>query len=454
MTVQDYRKAVDCFTPDESMMGRIAARVEREAQARRSRPRRVLVRGLVVAAALVCLATAALAVSPELRQMVISLFRVEKVERVPEVSELPTQEPTASRGEVGELIQAVYVQTEGLNYGVGSGVFYRVEHDLEGEITQVCFWGVDDGALIPLEGRESAFDLTWEGVRYQDTFHWCVRDGRLTCVGRSDRDDRSWGVSNIPGRTDAVLLTLGQGSQLGYRSRVYLYHLDTGEIADLLAEVPQEILAQAVDYTWSEDLSRVILGCADREVQTNTLWYCDLEQGTQTRLGRNGGAQQELRAWFADGETLLTARQKETGADYEICLQNLETGAWTQADYDTRDLELLSEGRYALRRGTGGAVSVVDLLTGMETEVADFVWQEGGQFIPRGDRLLYVCGGGEGRPGAAQLGVLDLAAGSFLVFDRAGRESWDVVEWFDDNTAVVRTMDRENPALGIYLYTF
>ena len=362
--------------------------------------------------------------------------------------------PAASQGEVGGLVQAVYVQTDGLNYDVGNGVFYRAEHDPEGEITQVRFWGVDGGALIPLEGEACAFDLTWEGVRYQGSFRWCVRQGQLTCVGRSDRDDRSWGVSAIPGRTDAVFLTLGQGSQLSYRSQVYLYYLDTGAVTDLLAEVPREVLAQAADYTWSEDLNGVILGCADRERQTNTLWYCDLEAGMQTRLGTAGGAQGELRAWFADGETVLLARRENGQEAYELWLWNLETGEQAQAEYDTRGLELLGEGRYAIRRDEGGAVCVVDLITGAETEVEGGSWRDGGQFIPRGDRLLYVRRGGDGEPGIAQLGMLDLKAGTFLGFDRVGQESWDSAQWFDDDTVVVRTLNQENLALGIYLYTF
>ena len=82
MNTLDYRRAMEQLSPDPALEEKIRSRLAQPYRPK-LRSRRTAGRVLIAAAAIVCTLAAALAVSPELRQMVISLFRIEEVERVP-----------------------------------------------------------------------------------------------------------------------------------------------------------------------------------------------------------------------------------------------------------------------------------------------------------------------------------------------------------------------------------
>ena len=110
MNSKDYRKAMECFEPDPFLRARLAAAVE-NARPVRSRPmRQVFTVALAAALALACTMAAALAVSPELRSSVISLFQMDVVEQVPGI---PEGVSGVKQVDIGEGVTAQYVRVEG-----------------------------------------------------------------------------------------------------------------------------------------------------------------------------------------------------------------------------------------------------------------------------------------------------------------------------------------------------
>ena len=178
MTVQEYRKAVDCFAPDVYMKRRIAARLERAEEERRARPRRLLVRVLVAAAALVCLATAAFAVSPKLRQMVISLFQIEEVEPVPGHEEFP-QGTEGLEGDISGQVQVQYVRLEGKGWMEQNGALGQYQ---DGELINQQYYTVEQGQLTKLDTHVVTLNAVYD-MEIPFTFVWARTGDGIACSG-------------------------------------------------------------------------------------------------------------------------------------------------------------------------------------------------------------------------------------------------------------------------------
>ena len=111
--------------------------------------------------------------------------------------------------------------------------------------------------------------------------------------------DYDYHVSSISGRTDAVLLTLSQGSQMDYRQYPVLLDLESGEITDLLEGTGWEAAAPLTEVQWTDDLSAAILS-SDR-----TGWYyCDRAANTTASLNELTGLEVSS-AYLAEDSTLI-----------------------------------------------------------------------------------------------------------------------------------------------------
>lgn len=110
-----------------------------------SRPRRYSVRriftvALAAALALILTLAAAMAVSPEFREAVISLFQLGEVERVPEV---PKTDYEVKQVTIGGEVSAQYVKTDGYWLANDGETILRQWDD-----GQDRFWDLIDGRLV------------------------------------------------------------------------------------------------------------------------------------------------------------------------------------------------------------------------------------------------------------------------------------------------------------------
>ena len=249
MNINDYRRAMDRLAPDAKLKERIMNQTKRK----HSPARRMFTVALAAALSAACLVTAALAASPELRTAVLSFFRMEEREQVPNSSADP-EGPDVSNAEIGELVKAQYIKMD-KHYGMSGSLLTDLTWSEDRKVLQDAkFWEIKDNELIPVEVdmQTGAVDITHDGIHYQGEFWWFIYEGNLdyfTADNRTIDEDAErewdWNFSLIPGRNDVLLLHLSTGRQMEYVEYPFLYHLDTGETEDLFGGVDPAVLAES-----------------------------------------------------------------------------------------------------------------------------------------------------------------------------------------------------------------
>jgi len=459
MNREEYRSALDRLTPDSGLKERIEASLKAERRPVKTFPlRRGLSVALAAALVLACTMAGALAVSPELRTLVLSFFHLEETERVPE-----TAGPGLTQAEIGP-VKAQYIRLDGKRYSDGYGVLFQVDRSEEdARVLAVRFWTVEGGELVALECQTTALDLTWKGEPVQDTVYWCVTGDRAFCYcdGPMVASDTGWTLRSIPGRTDAALLYISQGRQLDFRQYPLLLHLETGEVEDILAGTGVDKLDNAAEFDWSADLSKVVVSTNDGQFS----YLCNRNAGTLTALTPPGDAEEVSAAFAGEDALLLFAPTWTENAGYtagSCWAYDLTTGEMTQTlagepIYREEGPGAMFFGnRHCVRVREDHTVSVLDLLTGTETPVENFTLDELGEFSsnPAGTKLLYyVRDAGLRGLGIAQIGVLDLEQGTFTAFDRDGYETLREVSlgWFDDDRILIHATPQDDSGTHSYL---
>ena len=464
MTQQEFRRALDSLTPDAGMKSRIAAGLGQTERRRSPKPLRRAAAG-ILAAAMVVTGTmaAAMAASPDFRAMVLSFFRLEETEQVPEPGDTTNSPPSVTQGVIGP-VKAQYIQLPGLYSGSGLGVLFQMERSPEdGSVQSMRFWAVEDGALVEAETRSTSFSLTWAGVEIQDTVYWCVWDGQTTyyCSRGTlgDEQETSWVVRRIPGRDNLAELILSVNTMVNYREYPMLLHLDTGEIEDVLAGTGVDQL----DWTtveWSDDLSAALVIIHGGE----TVYYCDVAAKTLTELGELTGTAAKTASISGDGTLLLYdfgdemvntwTYDPKTGQAVPVLVEEPLYRAYDEVPSGS----LFYDISFCVRVSAEGQTWVVDLRTGEDTPVDNFTYTKGSHFVanPAGTKLLYYVGD-ESAEGLAisQLGALDLEEGRFIAFDREGYTTLTGgLGWFDNNRAKIWGQPADNTASYLYLYEF
>lgn len=469
MTIHEYKNAISRFVPDSFMKSRIAAGIEETAQPTRH-AHRALTGVLVTAAILLCTTTAVFAASPTVRQAILSFFHIEETEQLPVpngAAAIDPDAPTVTRSDIGGQVKAQYIQADGSWYNSFNN---HVELTEEGTVRAFCFWSVEDGALAKqeVEPQESSFSVTWQGAEYQGVFYWCVRDGEvfLYSNGYTMLSDTEWNVRPVPGRTDAVLLHVSQGSQGEYASYELLYHLDSGAVKDILAGTGIEELELVYDYSWTDDLSGLIVTCnPGDQVNSAKTYYCDVAAKNLTEVGSLTGTGANY-ASFAGNDTLIVSSFTDT--ECSVWSYDLVSGQTVQVldqahryyQYDESPYGIMFFGaRYGVYAAQSGEISVFDFKTGEQLPVAGFILSKDGNFLsnPSNSKLLYwVSDDSVAGLGVSKLGVLDLEKGMFISFDREGYDAlyeW-TMGWFDNDQVAIQAHAQDGNTLYLYLYEF
>lgn len=434
-----------------------------------NRKKRSLARHRAIAAAILLVFAGvmgtALAVNAEFRQMVLSFFHLEQAETVPAPG---STDSSHTQQDLGGAVKAEYIPLDGPDYDVGFGTLYQTNRAENGTIRSVRFWAVEDGAAVQVDTQKNSFQATWQEKVYQGDIYWCIYDGKISLYGdvTDSPDNANWYVAPVPGRTDSIFLYLSQGQYHEYRQYPMLYHLDTGEIEDILQETGIKELSWPNNYQWSDDLNKLLVTCGTAENQ-DELYYYDADTNLLSSLQSLTGIKVS-NAFFADDHTLILLQMK--GQNCSVFTYSSTTGQVNQTLKEVKLFEdyegelhnsygmMLFGGQYSLYVDETGNLSVFDLKTGKEIPVDGFIYEEGGLFSSNtsNSKLLYsvIDKNAESSLGISQLGVLNLETGVFTAFDREGYDSlqeWSV-GWFDENRAVIRCQGPDRDA--IYLYAF
>lgn len=475
MNINDYRRVMDRLVPDAALKERIMN--QKNIKKKYTPARRVLTVALAAALTIACLFTVAFAASPELRTAVLSFFRMEEREQVPNSSAKP-EGPDISKADIGELVKAQYIKMD---------KYYSLSGDLLTDLTwsedhrtleDAKFWEIKDNELVPVEIdlHTQQMDVTYGGVRYRGELYWYIRDGVLypfkgTPLGVDTQPEDQWYVRAFSGRTDALLLCVSQGRQMEYTETSLLYHLGTGETEDLFAGVDPDVLAESDGAVWSDSFQlALITGHASEEFPNGREWLYDRETETLTDVRDLGGVGADQAA-FADDDTLILydmtnnvdgGVQYVTAYSYDISsghtVQTLEqTPYYRSWDEDPSGVEI--SGSHCVLIQPGGQVQAVDLKTGTHTLLEGFTFhpEDSLHFNPSGTKLLYFAMDPEVEGlGISQIGVADLEKGVFFAFDREGYENLyeGGIGWDDDNTMSIRAHTQDDETHYLLLYQF
>ena len=475
MNINDYRRVMDRLVPDAALKERIMN--QKNIKKKYTPARRVLTVALAAALTIACVFTVAFAASPELRTAVLSFFRMEEREQVPNSSAKP-EGPDISKADIGELVKAQYIKMD---------KYYSLSGDLLTDLTwsedhrtleDAKFWEIKDNELVPVEIdlHTQQMDVTYGGVRYRGELYWYIRDGVLypfkgTPLGVDTQPEDQWYVRAFSGRTDALLLCVSQGRQMEYTETSLLYHLGTGETEDLFAGVDPDVLAESDGAVWSDSFQlALITGHASEEFPNGREWLYDRETETLTDVRDLGGVGADQAA-FADDDTLILydmtnnvdgGVQYVTAYSYDISsghtVQTLEqTPYYRSWDEDPSGVEI--SGSHCVLIQPGGQVQAVDLKTGTHTLLEGFTFhpEDSLHFNPSGTKLLYFAMDPEVEGlGISQIGVADLEKGVFFAFDREGYENLyeGGIGWDDDNTMSIRAHTQDDETHYLLLYQF
>lgn len=475
MNMNDYRRAMDRVVPDPELKERIMNQ-----KPKKGIPARRVFKCLLAAALiLACLFTAALAASPEFRTAVLSFFRMEEHEQVPNWDQ---SGPNISHAEIGELVKAQYIRLDSFQTRYCGGGLFSDQTWSEDYRTllSVSFREAQGNELVPVQVdmRTNQIDITYNGLHYLGEIYWFVREGKLYTFASDNRSydeekeiEYSWYISDLPGRTDALLLRLSQGRQMDYTEYPFLYHLDTGEVEDILVGTGVDKLEYVYNYDWSENFRRAII-LTGNHFDYDETWICDLETKTLSRLNDLVKLDDDsCTAAFADDDTLIlhamTRNEEGVYSAVAFYTYDLRTGNMAKIldktpyyrSWDDNPSGVMAFGSRCLLISEEGQVRAIDLKTGAQTILDGFTFHTNDHlnFNLSGTKLLYFAMDPDADGlGISQIGVADLEKGAFFAFDRDGYENLHEgsIGWEDDNTVGISAHTPDYETRYMLLYQF
>lgn len=433
---------------------------------RRRSMKRIFTVALAAALALVCTLAAAMAVSPEFREAIISLFQVGEIERVPQVPETNSEVKQVT---IGGEVSAQYVKVDGI-WGADSGLGLLQRRDAADG--QSHFYDVAGGELVEVgaDASEISTSVSWYGRTINVHLRFFVYHDALylnnSYGGSCEEDGMTFWVfpERLGSRTDVVLL---RGECCGSEADTnwaWVCDLDTGEVRDVLAGCGLEKFPYMERVLLTEDLKHALIrgwdGASDSGI---TPYLADLEEKTCTPLGQLMGldiptAFGSYEATFYDSDTVLLAmaplwRPEPTS----VWAYHIPSGTVTPTAENEEELTSITPEAdvygwaLAQKVDENGNVTIVDLRTGRQVKLEGITAADRCYLKLNGarTRLLWVDWGAYG---LNRLGVIDLESGEFTAFQRENMELHynEAVFWLDDDRVVTRmnlhTGDHQGPS--------
>lgn len=419
-----------------------------QAKARPRPVRRIFTVALAAALALICTLAAAMAVSPQFREAVISLFQLGEVERVPDVPETGYEVKQVT---IGGEVSAQYVKVDS-SWGVdrGLGLLQRLDAD-DG---QERFYDVVNGGLVEVgvDTSEISTAVSWYGRTISVQLRFFVYQDALYLYngyGGSCHEDSMTFVVNperLGSRTDVVLL---RGECYGSEADTnwaWVCDLDTGEVRDVLAGFGLEKFPYMERVLLAEDGKHALIRGWDGASGSGvTPYLADLEEKTCTPLSELMGLDipttfGSYEAAFYDSDTVLLAmaplwRPEPTSAwAYHIPSGMVTPTVMSEEGLTAIESDNVYDWALAQKVDENGNVTIVDLRTGKQVKLEGITAADRCYLKINGarTRLLWVDWGDHG---LNRLGVIDLETEVFTAFERENMELRynEAVFWLDDD---------------------
>lgn len=428
----------------QKRLGYIAA----EKKARIHSAKRAFAVALAAVLVLICTVAAAMAVSPEFREAIISLFQLGEVERVPDMSEEASEVKQIT---IGGEVSAQYVKVDG-SWGAERGQGLLQQQDAEDG--QERFFDVVNGGLVEVgvDASEISTAVSWYGRTIHVHLRFFAYNDMLYLYngygGSCEEDSMTFVVNpeRLGSRADVVLLRGECYGSEADTSWAWVCDLKTGEVWDVLAGCGIERFASIEGVQLSEDLKHALIrGWDGTSGSGMTPYLADLEEKTCIPLSELMGldipaAFGSYEAAFYDSNTVLLAIAPLWRPEpSSVWAYHIPSGMVTPTAVNEEGLAKIdSEDAYdwalAQKVDENGSVTIVDLRTGKQVKLEGITATDRCYFKVNSARtkLLWVDWV-DNR--LNRLGVIDLENRTFKSFERENMELRynEAVFWLDDN---------------------
>lgn len=426
----------------------------------------------------------AMAVSPEFRELIFSVFHIETPERPPSGNtDIPpignhTDPPQFGLQEldvvdIDGIVHAHYFTSDGCVL-TREGGFYTCAHGDAGTAPKdATFWEIRKDGIVDIGATRIEFPLIHGNRSFQIIFDYTILNGKLWIKVwpqnmNEDPIGNGWNIVPIGERTDVALMTVPVHIGRDYTHDLLLLDLTTLETTDLLESIPLEnTIMDAARIT--DDLHYAILSGSDMgsdgERSSDGYWFCDLERNTITTLDALTGTN-ATEPYFLNDSTIIFREYLGDGR-FHVVSYDIPTGSQNViVENTTRKLDHFgyrgiqyggSNGVHGLLFREDGSVDLIDLrtrvtlnMTGLDTD--KLITSES----PDGSRIMIAYSeantNGEPGHGFSKLGILNPETGVLQMLTRefSGSQE-DFWGWLDNNTLVITAYGADG---GFYVYVY
>lgn len=423
----------------------------------------------------------AMAVSPEFRKLMFSIFHLETQEQPPAGTTItqPVEEgPAPTQSGLQELdvvtidgvVRAHYFTSEGLVLTCEGGFYTCSRSDLNAVPEDGAFWELRADGIAEVKSERIDFPLTYGNRTFRITFDHAILNEKLNIKvwPRGVNEDpvgNGWNVQPIGNRTDIALMSVPVRTETDYTHDFLLLDLASMETTDLLEGIHRDNLI--VDGCWvTEDLHYALLVGTDRDSGSYGYWFCDLEKYTITSL--NTLVDRDVAAaYFLDDSTLIFREPLGQGA-FHVVRYHIPTGE-QDAIVENTTMHTANEPGYRGVQKTGGngvhgllfrENGTVDLINLRDNTVLQMTGLDSEKLTtsesPDGTRIMIAYeetnDRGELGYGFSSLGILNPETGVLQMLSRSisgnPENFWG---WLDNETVAVTAHDASG---GYYVYVY
>jgi len=428
----------------------------------------------------------ALAVSPDFRSTLFSIFNIETPERPPIniTDTLPTEDGSTlhkiNTVHIDEVVSAHYF-TGGT---VRGGALYTSSHRNGNAVpTDGQFWEICRDGIVAINTPRIDFPLAYGDRTFQIIFDYAILNHKLCIkVWPQDLDKNpignGWNLVAIGDRTDVALLSIPVDTGDDYTHDYLLLDLKTLETRNLLEDIPHDNIV--IDACWFTDDLRyaIVVGYDEENDEAHKFhtdsWFCDLNANTMETFHSLTGANIDyyhtrIAPYFLDNSTIIY-QDMLSEENFNVISYDIPTGVQTTIVQNTTKKHKNQVGYKAIQAyGTHGAhgllfkddgtVDLIDLRTqavlnmqGLNTDKLHTYES------PDGSRILIAYTkaneNSEYGYGYANLGILNPETGVLLMLSRniSGNQEnfWG---WLDNDTIVITSYDDAGDCY-VYVYEF
>lgn len=411
---------------------------------------RILLAAAVTAALLIATLGIAMAASPEFRETVYSIFRIQT--REPAIIATDKPEHDVQRWQHLELEDAAEIDYYTLRAPfmlIAEDTFYHWDE------TGGCFYQLIDGDFEEIPATRVAFDITFGGAEQHIVYDWAKRDGKYLLGYQEDtRADENpygyeWMLTQPEPKSGTAFLILPDWTR-GFAQIPFLLDLESGTWQEALPDAPMPEAAAPEISTWRISADQRYMLLCDWE---GGAWLFDRNTKEMTNLSDLASGAM-LYAAFIDPETLLFATRDYNNIHY--VWYDVTDGATEVRDYPEEEIWSLVapfKGK-ALTYDDDGTCILMDLRTGIGTPLpVDLERFPCLTENPAGTKLHCVDGqiADDTARGTTHIynsfAVIDLEHRTIVQLDREQNTDTDeyMLGWLDNDRFAVWC---ENPAAG------